>query len=487
MPEHRTSIIPSAPTYHGVKGQLDYRAICAFAAIGFFLCSDTYWTELKALPVASDCKFDDSGDLISAKPYFSWHYEPRDITLDQAVEEFTELFEGIVEDQTAGRRVILPLSGGLDSRTLAAALKRAPSHVTACSYRFEGGLDETEYSRKIAETQEFPFFGWTVEPGYLWDVIDDLAPINGCFSEFTHPRQMAFSEKYRSLGDIFSLGHWGDVLFNDMGIEDGLTMDKQAEVLLRKLVKKGGMELGAALWQVWGINGDFREYMAERIEGLLAAIAIPDSANARIRAFKSMNWAPRWTSVNLSIFESVRPIGVPYYDNRMCEFICTVPERFLAGRKIQIEYLKRRAPALARIAWQEHRPFNLFNYQWDNAPWNLPSRALNKLERVIKRKKYVQRNWELQFLGEQNDMQLRARLFDGPHNRLIPKQLILDFYQRFTQIDPIYYSHSVSMLLTLGLFSEIHSAEDYIGTERAAHCTSVTARGTQPSLGSWTV
>lgn len=481
MPELRTPIIPSRTYFHGSKGPLDHRAICVFAALGFFLGTDTYWTDLKTLPVGSDCKLDGSGNLIAAKPYFSWYYEPRDITFDQAVEEFTELFELIVDEQFDGRRVILPLSGGLDSRTLAAALKRTESRVTACSYRFECGLDETIYSRKIAEIQDFPFFGWTVKPGYLWDEISDLANINGCFSEFTHPRQMAFREKYRDLGDIFSLGHWGDVLFDDMDIEDSLTLDRQVEELLHKAVKKGGLELGNALWDAWGLSGDFREYLTDRITGLLAAIDIPDSANARIRAFKSMNWAPRWTSVNLSIFESVGPIAVPYYDNRICDYICTVPERFLAGRMIQIEYLKRRAPALAGITWQDHHPFNLYNYQWNKAPWNLPFRTFGKIRRMMSRKKYIQRNWELQFLGQENDKNLRARLFDGAQiSNWIPRRLIQDFYLRFKQDDPVYYSHSISMLLTLRLFSELRSEENCTDIDRSAELALSTTSGLRP-------
>ena len=455
MFERRTSIIPVRPAFYGSRGRLDHRAICVYAALGFFLDADTFWTDLKALPAASDCRFDASGNLMSAKPHFRWRCEPRSITFDRAVDEFAELFEKIIVEQVEGRRAILPLSGGLDSRTLAAALKRVDSSVTACSYRFEGGLDETAFARKIADTRDFPFHGWTVKSGYLWDVVDNLATINGCFSEFTHPRQMAFRDKYRDLGDIFCLGHWGDVLFDDAGVSDDLSLHKQVETVMHKVIKKGGMELGGALWTAWGLYGGFRDYLTERIEALLAAIDIPHNANARIRAFKSMYWAPRWTSVNLSVFESVGPVALPYYDDRVCEFVCTVPEQFLSGRRIQIEYIKRRAPALARIAWQDHRPFNLFNYRWDKVPWNLPLRAAGLVGRAVSPKKFVRRNWELQFLGEENDKHLRTRLFDEPRlSEWIPKEVVRDFYQKFRRDDPVRYSHAVSMLLTFSLFSK---------------------------------
>ncbi|MBK7870832.1 MAG: hypothetical protein IPJ74_09160 [Saprospiraceae bacterium] len=127
------------------------------------------------------------------------------------------------------------------------------------------------------------------------------------------------------------------------------------------------MELGSALWQAWGLEGVFGDYLHGRIETLLCGIDI-DNANARIRAFKSLYWAPRWTSTNLQVFAAARPMALHYYHDEMCQFICTVPEKHLAGRQIQIEYLKMKAPELARIPWQDHRPFNLYNYHLDKTP-----------------------------------------------------------------------------------------------------------------------
>src|SRR5690606_21838790 len=126
------------------------------------------------------------------------------------------------------------------------------------------------------------------------------------YSEFTHPRQMAFYGKYKTMGDVFSLGHWGDVSFDDMSVPDDLPLEQQIDVLLKKMVKKGGMALATALWKQWHLEGDFYDYFYERLKALLQNVNIPQSANAQIRAFKGLYWAPRWTSVNLSIFEKER-------------------------------------------------------------------------------------------------------------------------------------------------------------------------------------
>lgn len=447
-----TPIIPSKNTFFGTKKEIDQKAICVFAAIGFFLDDDTYYKDLKVARPACDHQIENN-TVLSSEPYFKWHYSPVERPLSQVVQEFASLFETIIKEQVGDKKVILPLSGGLDSRTQAAALFHLGNEVNSYGYAFEGGHDETRYGKQIAEACGFPFQDWKVPNGYLWNSIEKLASINECYSEFTHPRQMAFVDAYSSLGDVFSLGHWGDVLFDDMGVPDDLPLEDQVKVILKKIVKKGGMELAVRLWSCFGNEDDFKVYLSERIRKLLQEINIPESANAQIRAFKSLYWAPRWTSVNLSVFESQRPITVPYYDNRMCEFICTVPEKYLAGRKIQIEYLKLRMPALAKISWQEHRPFNLYNYHLDKMPYNLPYRIFNKIKRELDSKKYIQRNWELQFLGKKNEEALQQWLFKNESFlEAVPQELVHEMYDEFLSEDAVYYSHSVSMLLTLSVF-----------------------------------
>ena len=454
MKQIKINIIPNNQTFIGDKKSLDYEAICVFAATGFFLEDDTYFKELKVLKPATSYTIDDN-KIVREEAYFKWHYTPIERPLHQIVQEFATLFETIIKEQVQNKTVILPLSGGLDSRTQAAALYHLGNKVSAYSYEFYNGHTETFYSEKIAKSCGFSFQKWQVPSGYLWDKIEDLAQINQCYSEFTHPRQMAFIEKYADLGDIFSLGHWGDVLFDDMHVADDLSNEQQVDILVKKVVKKGGLELANSLWNSWNLEGDFETYLKNRIKVLLEKINIPSNANAQIRAFKSLYWAPRWTSTNLSVFESVKPISLPYYDDRMCAFICTIPEKYLAGRQIQIEYLKLRMPALAKITWQDHRPFNLYNYKNNKFPYNFPFRVFDKLKRVVSNKYFVQRNWELQFLGKENEIQLEQWLFENKtFKTLVNPEIVQEFYANFKNKDAVYYSHDLSMLLTLSLFSK---------------------------------
>lgn len=450
-----TLIIPSKQIFANVKEShvLNYEAICVFAATGFFLDQDTYWKDQIVLKPGSTYTLDENNIVLNSKINFNWYHEPRSISFKTAVDEFTDLFETIVKEQSSTSNVLLPLSGGLDSRTQAAALKHINANVHSYSYSFQNGFKEHEIGRKIAEVCEFHFDNFFIQQNYLWEVLDEMACINDCYSEFTHPRQMAVLKNLKQMQGQFSLGHWGDVLFDKAfaALDDRLS---DLEIIFKKVIKKGGLELASRLWKNWNLDGDFESYFRQRLQDLLDKIDI-DNKHSKIRAFKSLYWAPRWTSVSLSFFEAAHPVNLPYYDDRMCQFICGIPEAYLADRKIQIAYIKNRNPKLAAIEWQDHMPFNLFDYEQPQLAKSMAYRFKNKAEREINAiigKKFIQRNWELQFLGKSNASRLETYLFDSDFRTFLGDDIAEDVYKKFKTKDSVFYSHAVSMLLTLSVW-----------------------------------
>ncbi len=454
----QTPIIPQEQIFinAGEEEGLDFKEIAVFAAIGFFLGDASYYTNVKCLQPATKYSFNHDGGKIKAENYFKWNYQPRDISLKVATEEFAHLFDKICKKNLQNKRIILPLSGGLDSRSQATVIKDE-KNVFSYSYKFHDSFDETSFGKKIAEINGWDFKDYIISPGYLWSKIDELAEINQCYTDFVTPRQMGIFDEYDSMGDVFFLGHWGDVLFDDMGVNDDISLEEQVEVIVRKIVKKGGLELGNALWNEWGIEGALTDYIKEKVSNLLSNIKI-DNANSRIRAFKSMYWAPRWTSVSLEVFKKKHPLYLPYYDDEMCKFICGVPEDHLAQRKIQIEYIKMTSPELAKVPWQSYAPLNLYNYKDYYSVKNLPIRTLTHMKRRVNRivgcadRNY--RNWEIQYLGKDNPQKLSEQLFyNGSSENFISNETKSKFLDKFMNAkEKVNYAHPINMLLTLSVF-----------------------------------
>lgn len=454
MNQIRTQILPSKQSFAKIRAphELNLKAIAIYIATGFFLDSDTFFKDEVCLLPGHDHTLDSEGYLIESKPWFEWYYQPRQLSFNDALDEYQALLKKIIEEQTGDSKVILPLSGGLDSRSQALIYKSLGNEVQSYSYSFKGGFPEHQISEKIAKVCGFKFQEFEIPNGYLWDCIEDLAKINSCYSEFTHPRQMAVLEELKQMQGQFSLGHWGDVLF-DRGVPEGTEASEIIPLLFKKMVKKDGLDLAKKLWKYWNIEGDFETYLTQRLDELLSEIKI-DNVSAKVRAFKTSQWAHRWTSTNLSIFENAHPVNLPYYDNRMCEFICTIPEEYLADRKLQLAHLMTDND-LASITWHDQKPFNLKNYKYNKVPYNLPYRIIDKLKRELKGafgNPHIQRNFELQFLGETNDKKLQQYLFDTTYFDFIPESIISSYYDKFKNEDYVRYSHSVSMLLTLSLW-----------------------------------
>ena len=451
----KTNILPEKHEFakiRGVSNELNYRAICVFAATGFFMDDDTFWKNKICLRPGTEYEIDDDGYVANSSQWFNWYHEPKEVTFTDALKAYSLLLEEILVSQIQDNPVILPLSGGLDSRSIAMILKKLPNPVHAFSYSFANGYPEHLIAEKIAQECDFDFSTFKIEKGYLWKNINKLATINGCYSEFTHPRQMAVLNQLKSIDGVFALGHWGDVFF-DKGVSKEVNNQNVINVLQKKMVKKGGMELANLLWEHWDLEGNFKDYLVSRIESAFNQIKI-DNLSAKVRAFKTTQWAHRWTTTNLSIFKDAHSIKLPYYDDRMCQFVCTTKEDYLADRRLQIAHLQQ-DKGLSSITWQDHRPFNLNNYEKNKSPYNLPYRVINKLIRELKSIQgtpYVQRNWELQFIGKENDSQLTSYLFNSSFNKFIPQTLTKEIYNNFKTKDSVNYSHSVSMLLTLSLW-----------------------------------
>ena len=148
----------------------------------------------------------------------------------------------------------------------------------------------------------------------------------------------------------------------------------------------------------------------------------------------------------------------------MCEFICTIPEAFLKNRQLQIAYIKKRAPKLTQITWQDQRPFNLNTFRFNKAPYHLPYRVINKLFRVVNElrgKPYVQRNWELQFLGKDNEVALEQCLLKNNLETLIPKSIFNDFFEAFISTESLANAHPINMLLVLSKFNELNASTTF--------------------------
>ena len=172
----------------------------------------------------------------------------------------------------------------------------------------------------------------------------------------TQARQAVIADLLAERSDAVIAAHWGDVWLGDMGLA-GETDSADAAFVsahaYKKIAKRaaGGSSMRSARPHLAGEDPEPHRPRASWIGSSrrVAAIAEPDF---RVKAFKTDQWSFRWTLASLRMYQAGAFPLLPFYDTRMSDFFATVPTEFVSGRRLQIEYLKRYAPDLARVTWQ---------------------------------------------------------------------------------------------------------------------------------------
>jgi len=397
--------------------------------------------------------------MLSQECTWHWYYDPKlESKKDQAITEFKDAFETVVQDQVRGKSVALPISGGLDSRSTLIPLTRSDFKDYADLFPFSYGYTkhsiETRIARQCAQNSGLDIQTYTIQP-YLFDNIEWILSVVEGFQDITLCRQAFVVNHLASQASHVLAAHWGDVWLDDMGFlgtDDSLSDDMLAQKLVRKFTKQGSQQLLDLFKDSQPI--DTKAKMESQIADQLGELNAIRNLDFKVKAWKTQNWSFRWTLASLRSYQmGLFPI-LPFYDQRLADFFCKLPSAWAAGRKLQIDYLKHFAPDLARVPWQPYNA-NLFNYQHFNT-WLLPKRALKKLARLLRRQEVIERNWEVQFLNPQGRQGLENWLLT-PGLKLhdfIVKAHLEAYLQNFFALPDASNGYAVSMLLTFSAWLE---------------------------------
>ncbi|MCK9246556.1 MAG: hypothetical protein M0P11_06335 [Anaerolineaceae bacterium] len=437
---------------------LDFQAMAEFFHFGFFLNDSTYWQEVRLMPGATHTIIDGTGQILSQSAYWHWHYQPvQGFTTNEAIDQFQGLFREVLCSQVKNKRIALPLSGGLDSRSTLAELGKddlgGAAQIYLFSYGYTAGSVETTIARQLGNLRGMPVRTWDVQP-YLFDQLERVCASVEGFQDITLCRQAYVIDELAANADFVVAAHWGDVWLDDMGFlgQKMLPDDRLSETIVNKYAKKGS-EILLKLFST-NLPFDWEVAMAGKIQDKLTVLSGIDDLDFKVKAWKTSDWSFRWTLSSLRMFQAGLFPLLPFYDNRLVDFFLRVPGEMVVGRKLQIDYLKRYAPDLAKVNWQPYNA-NLYQYQNFNT-WLLPHRAIQKLKRILFPQPITQRNWEVQFLNKQGRSGLKVYLLEHGlklHQLFSVKdlqQLLNDFYQE----PDASRGYAVSMLLTVSAWLE---------------------------------
>jgi hypothetical protein len=438
---------------------LDWQAIAGFFGFGFFPQDRTHFAGLSIVRPATHAIFDEHGKLLKKKKYWQWKYSPElQRSYQETVDEFGNIFSAVMKDALNGERVAIPLSGGLDSRSSVAPLSMQFSERNrfwAYSYGYSADSIEIDIAKEIALVQKLPFDNFVIKP-YLFDELERLMAYTEGYQDLTQARQMYVRDEIAARSDVLIGALWGDVWLDDMGLVKSADPEDIELQTLKKMHKNGRVWLFDALVQPQLQGEDPENMLVDFVKSEMQPFMHISDPDFRVKVFKTEQWSFRWSLSPIRIFQSAAWPRLIFYDTRLTDFFSTIPADFLRGRRLQIDYLRRFAPDLARIRWQAFDA-NLYQYQYFNN-WLLPKRAFNKVKKLLQQKRPIERNWELQFIGSLNRLHLEERLTKAGlrlHELVSPDLIRL-------MLDDFYFSpnaskgYTVSMLLTFSSWLEFY-------------------------------
>lgn len=198
-----------------------------FLLAGYVTGQETLYPDVKQLQAGEFLSFDDSGSVLEIQTdryYRFLHTEPKfcdEARLRQQLEDVTLKALQRLIDYAAGRQLVLPLSGGYDSRLIAAILKHLGYKNVLCFTYGVPGNKEALYSQKVAKAL-----------GFDWTFVEYSA------SHWRRAWRTKEAEQYRHMAsNHVSLPH----------VQDWLA--------IRELLSKG--QISSASILVPGHSGDF--------------------------------------------------------------------------------------------------------------------------------------------------------------------------------------------------------------------------------------
>lgn len=230
--------------------EIDQQASEEFLASGFTIGKKTLLRNIYQLQ-SSEYIFFDNNSIIDQGFYFSYatkntNSKPFELLKEQAINSFENSFKRLIKSLN-NRQVVIPLSGGYDSRLIAVMLKKYNYNNVVCFTYGKKDNIEIENSKKTAKALNYKWIFIEHTKGLIKNYINssifkEYASYTGKYSSMPYLQEYVavkyLSENKLIIDDaIFIPGHSGDFLGGSQFkkvIPSNLSFKKISEIILKK-------------------------------------------------------------------------------------------------------------------------------------------------------------------------------------------------------------------------------------------------------------
>lgn len=344
------SALKAVAVHPAVRPEIDPLVLAQFLTTSHLLDERSLLRGVSVLPPATLLTMSRSG--IAQRRYWAPRFESdASLDLDGWAERLGESLRQAVERSVGEGPFVMPCSGGLDSRAIAAFLpRRALERGRACSFGHVHCYD-VRYGRKVARAAGLSHEALIVPPDFFRrDLRAGLAMNDGEVSIEALPmlRLMPFGVPGETLltgflGDVLSGGHIPE------GMDHVDDYGQQLELLWKERYQAKGFS-DEALGQVL-LPGIYREVKGATFESMRHSIEQADAESFIDKAVlvELRDRQARYISYMIRSLSLKYEVRAPFAHAQVVDEWLRVPLAFRIGQKAYRRMMVRFAPHLARI------------------------------------------------------------------------------------------------------------------------------------------
>jgi asparagine synthase (glutamine-hydrolysing) len=352
----KNSLIVSDSAYYlkdKTDQHLNEEKAAEFMVAGYVTGNETLFDDIKQVRNGEFLLYQKNERLLNSCYYFKFihgnYYElPEDRLLEMLDQAFVNVFSRLVESTSKqGKKLVVPLSGGLDSRIIVAMLKRLGVNDVICVTYGGKGNRESEISKRVAESL-----------GYKWIFVEstakkwreyynskeaDLFRVQaGNLSSLPHMQDFPTVKELKTQGKIpensvFVPGHTGDMISGghipEYCLDNSTNFDLEA--YLATSLKRH--------YNLWPYGEKMENIFKQRISKSISGLEIKDNetfANA-IEYFDFNERQAKFIINSVRVYEFFGyEWRIPLWDTELIRFFLRVPMKYRINQVLYKKYAR---------------------------------------------------------------------------------------------------------------------------------------------------
>ncbi|MBK5930585.1 asparagine synthase C-terminal domain-containing protein [Halochromatium salexigens] len=340
-----------------VPKDLDYAALSVILRMGHPVGDDTPFLYVRALPPGSTLIWEqgqlqiDSPELpIRTGPYAQFSF-------DEAVDRFAQLFDQAIRKRLPkDEKIVLPLSGGRDSRHILFALEAngvKPRSCVTLEFRPPTTNEDARIAGLIADAMNIEHQVLEKAPSWFQAVLKEAHLSNFCGG--SHGWILPLAAYLKGQTSTLYDGLAGSVLSGGF-MTDERKLERYRENRLEELAQILFNETGNEGFNNTVLRASFRKKISMEIaiERIVKELQRHTEATNPMLSFIFWNRTRRGVSqIPLAIMAHIPAVHCPYLDRDVYDFLTGVEPSYFLGNRLHDEAIRRAYPSYAHLPYED--------------------------------------------------------------------------------------------------------------------------------------